>query len=72
LKEQNVVGAIAVLLFLSIGIVLIVWPDHVRKYDAKMTVIVKDPSTYKLLARSVGVMFIIASGLILVILSTSH
>ena len=72
MTEKSIVGAIATFLFALFGIILLIWPDRVRDYDAKMTLIVKDPSTYKLMARVIGAGFVLAAGLIIVILTTSE
>lgn len=69
--ERNVVGVIASLFFLVFGATLLLWPDRVRKYDGKMTLVIKDPQTYRLLARSIGVAFLLAAGLVLIILKFS-
>lgn len=71
MKEQTLGGAICNSLFLLLGLILLIWPERVRDRDAKMTLIVKDPSTYKLLARAVGAFFILCSVLIILVLSTS-
>lgn len=47
--------------FLGIGILLIKYPEKVRKYDTRMTRRIKDDQAYIMMCRFIGVIFIIGS-----------
>jgi len=58
------------ILFIVVGVALIVWPDKVRKYDERMTRLIKTREDYCLAVRSLGGFFILAGVAFLVLMLT--
>jgi hypothetical protein len=53
------------IIFLIVGAAMVIWPDTVRKYDQRMTKLIKTREEYVLVTRLMGGSFIFAGGFFL-------
>jgi len=67
-NEAIIASVSGMLIFLAIGLVLVIYPNKVRQYDRRMTMIVKDPDLYRLISRMLGGFFIFGAVLIFLML----
>jgi len=51
---MNVLVILFLIVFFLVGIIFIIFPEHVKKYDQRMTLYIKDPDEYLLAARVFG------------------
>jgi hypothetical protein len=59
-------SAIAVIIFLIIGLVLIFFPNAGKKYDTQLGLLIKDPQAYQTAVKCLGYLFVVLSCLVLI------